>query len=45
LNILTAYWCYGPSKSSSLLSIDGAFSPTASMVALGEKLGIDPQIG
>jgi hypothetical protein len=45
LNILTTYQSYGPSKSSILPSTEGGFTPTASMVALGEKLGMDPRIG
>jgi hypothetical protein len=36
---------YGPSKPSSLTSTKGGFTPTTSMVVLGEKLGTDPQIG
>jgi hypothetical protein len=36
---------YGPSKTSSLPSTEGGFTPTASMAVLGEKLGTDPWIG
>jgi hypothetical protein len=36
---------YGPSKPSSMPSIEGDFTPTTSMVGLEEKLGTDPQIG
>jgi hypothetical protein len=32
---------YGPSKPNSLLSIEGGFTPTASMAGSGEKLGTD----
>jgi hypothetical protein len=34
-----------PNKPSSLTSTDGGFTPTTSMVGLGEKLGMDSQIG
>jgi hypothetical protein len=33
---------YGPNKPSSLPSIEGGFTSTASMAALGENLGMDP---
>jgi hypothetical protein len=36
---------YGPSKPSKLTSTEGDFTPTTSMVGLGEKLGTDPRIG
>jgi hypothetical protein len=36
---------YRPSKPSSLTSIEGDFTPTASMAGSGEKLGMNPQIG
>jgi hypothetical protein len=49
---VSKYWTYqshasvyGPSKPSSLLSIEDGFTLTASMTTLGEKLGIDPRIG
>jgi hypothetical protein len=45
LNVPIANWRYGPDKSSSLPSTEGGFTPTASMSVLGEKLGMDPQIG
>jgi hypothetical protein len=45
LNILMACQTYGPDKPSSLSSIEGRFTPTASMTVLREKLGMDPQIG
>jgi hypothetical protein len=45
LNVPITYWCYGPSKPSSLTSTEGDFTLTASMVGLGEKLDMDPQIG
>jgi hypothetical protein len=35
---------YGPSKPSSLTSIEGDFTPTASMADSGEKLGTDSLI-
>jgi hypothetical protein len=35
---------YGPSKPSSLTSTEGGFTPIASMIGLGEKLGTDPWI-
>jgi hypothetical protein len=44
LNILIACWCYEPSKPSSLPSIEGDFILTASLVALREKVGMDPWI-
>jgi hypothetical protein len=34
-----------PGKPSSLPSIEGGFTPTASMTGLGEKLGTNLQIG
>jgi hypothetical protein len=36
---------YEPSKPSSLTSIEGGFTLTASMVGLEEKLRTDPRIG
>jgi hypothetical protein len=36
---------YGPSKLSSPPSTEGGFTPTASMMDSGKKLGMDPQIG
>jgi hypothetical protein len=36
---------YVPGKPSSLLSTEGGFAPTASIVTLGKKLGMDPRIG
>jgi hypothetical protein len=36
---------YEPSKSSSLMSIEGDFTLTASMAGSGEKLGTNPWIG
>jgi hypothetical protein len=45
LNIPITCWWYEPSKSSSLSSIEAWLKPTASLVGLGEKLGIDPRIG
>jgi hypothetical protein len=36
---------YRPSRPSNLLSIEGDFTPTASMAGSGEKLGMDPWIG
>jgi hypothetical protein len=52
LALVRKYWTYrshtgvyGPSKPSSLLSIEGGFTPTASMATLGEKLGTEPWIG
>jgi hypothetical protein len=36
---------YEPSKPSSLISTEGDFTPTASMVDSGEKLGTDSRIG
>jgi hypothetical protein len=36
---------YEPSKPSRLTSIEGCFTPTASLVGLEEKLGTNPQIG
>jgi hypothetical protein len=36
---------YGPNKPSSLSSTEGWLKPTASLVGLGETLGIDPWIG
>jgi hypothetical protein len=33
---------YGPGKPSSWLPTDGDFTPAASMVGSGEKLGMDP---
>jgi hypothetical protein len=38
LNVLIAYWRYGPSKPSRLLSINVWVKPTSLMVVLGEKL-------
>jgi hypothetical protein len=43
-NLLIACRSYGPSKASSLPSTEGGFTPTTSVVALGEKLGTDPWI-
>jgi hypothetical protein len=45
LNVLIAYRCYEPGKPSSLPSIEGGFTPTASMADSREKLGTDPLIG
>jgi hypothetical protein len=45
LNVLIACQSYGPDKPSSMPSIDAWICPTASTVVLGEKLGMDPQIG
>jgi hypothetical protein len=45
LNILIAYRCYGPGKTSSLTSTDDGFTPIASMAGSGEKLGTNPWIG
>jgi hypothetical protein len=45
LNVLIACWWHGPSKPSSLSSIKPWLKPTASLVGLGEKLGMDPCIG
>jgi hypothetical protein len=45
LNIPIACRCYGPSKPSSLMSIEGGFTPTALMASSWEKLGTDPRIG
>jgi hypothetical protein len=36
---------YGPSKPSSLSSIEASLKCTALLVGLGEKLGTDPWIG
>jgi hypothetical protein len=36
---------YGPSKTSSLWSTEGGFTPTASMAGSGEKSGTNPWIG
>jgi hypothetical protein len=44
LNVLIACWCYRPSKRSSLPSKEVGFTPIVSMPALGEKLGMGPQI-
>jgi hypothetical protein len=48
---VSKYWTYrshidvyGPSKPNSLPSSEGGFTPTASMAALGEKLGTDSWI-
>jgi hypothetical protein len=43
LNILTSYRSHGADKPSTLASTEGGFTPTASIVALGEDT--DPQIG
>jgi hypothetical protein len=45
LNVPITCRRYGFGKISSLLSMDGGFTPTASMAVLGEKLGTDPWIG
>jgi hypothetical protein len=45
LNVPIRYLCYGPNKPSTPPSVEGGFTPIASMVGLGEKLGTDPQIG
>jgi hypothetical protein len=45
LNVPFACWCYVPGKPSSLPSIEGGFTPTASMASSREKLGTDPWIG
>jgi hypothetical protein len=42
LNVLITCRCYGPGKPSSLPSIEGGFTPTASMAGSGEKLSTDP---
>jgi hypothetical protein len=44
LNVLIACRCYGPGKTSSLPSIEGGFTPTASMAGSGEKRGTDPLV-
>jgi hypothetical protein len=36
---------YGPSKPNSLSSTEAWLKPTASLVGLGEKLGVDSWIG
>jgi hypothetical protein len=45
LNVSIACWWYGPSKPSSLSSTEAWIKSTASLVVLGEKLGMDPHIG
>jgi hypothetical protein len=45
LNIPIACRRYGSGKPSTLPSIEGGFTPTTSMVVLGEKLGMDLRIG
>jgi hypothetical protein len=45
LNIPIACRRYGSGKPSTLPSIEGGFTPTTSMVVLGEKLGMDLWIG
>jgi hypothetical protein len=45
LNVLIECQRYGPGKPSSLPSTVGDFTPTTSMVALGEKLCMDSWIG
>jgi hypothetical protein len=45
LNVLIAYRCYGPDKSSSWLSKEACLFLTASLIVVGENLGTDPQIG
>jgi hypothetical protein len=45
LKVPIACRCYGPGNPSSMLSIEGGFTPTASMTGSREKLGTDPQIG
>jgi hypothetical protein len=35
---------YGPSKPNAPMSTEGDFTPTASMVVLGEKMDTDPRI-
>jgi hypothetical protein len=45
LNIPIAYRRYGSGKPSTLPLIEGGFTPTTSMVVLGEKLGMDLRIG
>jgi hypothetical protein len=45
LNVLIAYWCYGPSRPSSLSMTQAWFKSSTSLVVGGGKLGGDPQIG
>jgi hypothetical protein len=45
LNVLIIYQRYGPGKPSRLSLTEGGFTPTASMVVLGEKMGTNPRIG
>jgi hypothetical protein len=45
LNVPIAYWCYGPSKPSSLTSTEGGLTPTTSIIGLREKLGMNPWMG
>jgi hypothetical protein len=45
LNIAITCWRYGSGKPINLQSIEGGFTPTASMAVLGEKFGTDPRIG
>jgi hypothetical protein len=45
LNVPIACQRYEPGKPSSLPSIEGGITPTASMAVLGQKLGTDPRIG
>jgi hypothetical protein len=44
LNVPIACWCYGPDKPSSCLSTEAYLFPTASLVVVGEKLGMDLRI-
>jgi hypothetical protein len=45
LSVSIACQRYGPGKPSSLSSTEGGFTPTASLVVLGERLGTDLWIG
>jgi hypothetical protein len=45
LNVSIACWWYGSSKPTSLSSTEPWLNSTASLVSLGEKLGMDPCIG
>jgi hypothetical protein len=44
-NIPITCWWYESSKPSNLISIEGGFTPSASMAGSREKLGMDPWIG